>query len=296
MPKIKRFCNKSTPDEIRLAIESDGAVIVENILNTASLEQLKSEIMPYVLATSNGQDEFSGNKTTRTGALVSRSAMCRKMVMNPTILNAAKMFLEPYSAKIQLHLTQLIRIKPGQKKQLLHRDRLAWGGYLPSTLEPQLNSIWAVSDFTKANGATQVVPQSNHWDPKREVLANEIQYAEMKAGSVLVYSGSVIHGGGENDCTTERMGLNTGYSLAWLRQEENQFLSCPPEIAKDFEADLRVLLGYTMGSFALGYFTPPLPPGKGPEITSPEYLFGIDNRGGIDMYQESVKRAKEGGL
>jgi ectoine hydroxylase-related dioxygenase (phytanoyl-CoA dioxygenase family) len=179
----------------------------------------------------------------------------------------------------------------------LHRDRLAWGGYLPANLEPQLNTIWAVTDFTAENGATRVVPGSNNWDPERRAEPDEICQAEMRAGSVLVYSGSVIHSGGTNTSKSDRMGLNITYCLGWLRQEENQYLSCPPEIAKDFTPELQALLGYAMGSYALGYFTPPLAPGEGPEITPPDWLFGADAKGwGDAMYETVSERAAKGAL
>ena len=86
----------------------------------------------------------------------------------------------------------------------------------------------------------------------------------MKAGSVLVYSGSVIHAGGENRTDADRVGINITYCLGWLRQEENQYLSCPPAIARTLEPELQALLGYAMGSYALGYYSPPLPPGEAP--------------------------------
>jgi len=78
------------------AIARDGAAIVENVLDNAALTQLKSEIMPYVEATEVGRDDFTGRHTTRTGALVARSAACRDLVMHPAILNAAQQFLKPY--------------------------------------------------------------------------------------------------------------------------------------------------------------------------------------------------------
>ena len=79
----------------------------------------------------------------------------------------------------------------------------------------------------------------------------------MSRGSVLLYSGSVIHGGGANSSAGPRIGMNITYTLGWLRQEENQFLSCPPKIARDLDPELTDLLGYTMGSYALGYFSAP---------------------------------------
>ncbi|MHA7839617.1 MAG: phytanoyl-CoA dioxygenase family protein, partial [bacterium] len=157
---ITRFTGETTPQLLVDAVRETGAAIVEGLLDADSLARLEDEIMPWVEATAPGQDDFSGRRTTRTGALVARSPSVRDRVMDPLVTDAARTFLGPFCAKIQLHLTQLIRILPGQASQLLHRDRLAWGGFLPAALEPQFNTIWAVTDFTSENGATQVVPGS----------------------------------------------------------------------------------------------------------------------------------------
>lgn len=297
MPNLKHLPATASKEEVCAAVSEDGACIVDGLLPEPRLSQLRDEIMPYVIATGPGRDDFTGRKTTRTGALVARSAACRDLVMDPLITGVTKTFLDPWCETIQLHLTQLIRIMPGQARQPLHRDRLAWGGYLRDDLEPQLNTIWAVTDFTHENGATQVVPGSNKWDPARKPEPHEITYAEMKAGSVLVYSGSVIHSGGENTTDADRMGLNITYALGWLRQEENQYLSCPPEIAKDFPPELQAMLGYAMGSYALGYFTPPTAPGVNPEVVPPEFLFnGKVASWGDDLYEAVSERAAEGAL
>lgn len=159
---------------------------------------------------------------------------------------------------------------PGQGRQSIHRDRWAWGTWLKD-VEPQFNTIWAASDFTVENGATRVVPGSVDWPDDRRATAAEVTPAVMRAGSVLVYSGSVFHGGGANRSDADRIGLNLTYALGWLRQEENQYLSCPPQIARTLPKALQDLLGYTQGSYALGYDAPPLPPGEGPEAVGPEH-------------------------
>lgn len=182
--------------------------------------------------------------------------------------------LAPYTNKIQLHLTQVISIGPGQGKQPLHQDRLAWGGYLPDGLEPQFNTIWALTDFTEENGATRVVPGSHAWSSERRATDDEKTQAVMSAGSVLLYSGSVTHGGGENRTEARRTGVNLTYCLAWLRTEENHYLSCPPEIAKDLSPELQELLGYTMGNYALGYYSEPGSIGELTDILAPEFALG----------------------
>lgn len=294
---LKYLPASAKPEDLVEALKTDGACIVEGVLGPDGLATMKSECMPFIDATETGRDDFTGRKTTRTGALVARSAACRDAVMQPTIVEGAKAFLAPYCETIQLHLTQFIRIKPGQEVQPLHRDRLAWGGYLLPTLEPQFNTIWAITDFTRENGATNVIPGSNRWDPERHPSRDEVEYAEMEAGSVLVYSGSVVHSGGANVSDADRIGLNITYALGWLRQEENQYLSCPPEIAREFDPELQAMLGYAMGSYALGYFTPPLPPGKGPEVVPPDFLFnGKVASWGDDMYEKVSARAQDGAV
>src|SRR5579872_777103 len=295
MPALEHLPADAAPEAIAERLHGDGALILDDVLDAAGIAAVRAEIDPYVEATAGGRDGFSGHQTTRTGALVARSPACRELIMHPTMLAACDAFLLPACDRYQLHLTQVIRIRPGQPRQPLHRDRLAWGGYLQASIEPQFNTIWAMTDFTEANGATQVVPGSPAWPDKRRAAPEEIAYAEMKAGSVLIYSGSVIHGGGENRTDEDRIGINLTYCLGWLRQEENQYLSCPPEVARTLDPKLQALLGYSMGSYALGYFSPPLPPGEGPEAVPPEFALGKKVRPdwGGDLYDAVTERVRK---
>lgn len=273
MPQLQHFAADTPVDVLMAVLDRDGALILDNANSPEATLSLKEELQPFVDATKPGQDGFTGFKTTRTGALVARSPLCRPLIQDPRILALCDKVLKPHCDRYQLHLSQVIRIMPGQAAQPLHRDRWAWGKHLKD-VEPQLNTIWALTDFTKANGATQVVPASLDWPNKRVPQPEEITWAEMKAGSVLVYTGTVFHGGGANVSDTDRLGLNITYALGWLRQEENQYLSCPPDIAKTLDPELQHLIGYAMGSYALGYYTPPLPAGEGPEIVPPDYALG----------------------
>ena len=292
MPSLQHLPADAAPEAIAAILDSDGALILDDVLTASQVAGVMAELTPYIEATPVGRDDFTGFSTTRTGALVARSPASRELVMHPAILAACDAYLLRACDRYQLHLTQVIRLKPGQGKQVLHRDKLAWGGFLKG-VEPQLNTIWAMTDFTEANGATQVVPGSPSWPEGRRAEPHEIGSAEMKAGSVLVYSGSVIHAGGENTTDGDRVGINITYCLGWLRQEENQYLSCPPSIARDLDPTLQALLGYAMGSYALGYYTPPLPPGVGPEIAPPQVALGADAAGwGEDLRAAINEREK----
>ena len=292
MPTLQHLRADTAPEAIAAILDSEGALILDDVIAPAQVAAVMGELNPYIDATPVGRDQFTGFATTRTGALVARSPLSRELVMHPAILAACDSFLLRACDRYQLHLTQVIRIRPGQPRQALHRDRLAWGGFLKE-VEPQLNTIWAMTDFTEENGATQVVPGSPLWEEGRRAEPHEIGYAEMKAGSVLVYSGSVIHGGGENRSGHDRVGVNITYCLGWLRQEENQYLSCPPEIARTLDKKLQGLIGYAMGSYALGYYTPPLPPGVGPEVAPPQVALGEKAAGwGEDLLAAVNARAK----
>ncbi len=260
--------------EILEMLHRDGAVIIDRAIEPDATARIRDELDPYFSAAKLGRDEFGGFKTKRLGALMARSPASRELALHPRVNEICASFLEPYCDSYQLHFTQAVRIEPGQGAQLLHRDRGVWGGYINRAIETQFSTIWAATDFTKANGATLVVPGSQSWDRNRKPNANEIVSAEMEAGSVLLYSGSVLHGGGSNQAQNARVGVLLHYTLSWLRQEENQYLSCPPEIAKDLSPELRSLMGYSKGGYVLGFFSTPGEPGEGFEIASPELLFG----------------------
>ena len=272
MTNLAYFDADADSDDVLTTLREDGACVLVDVMSDELRSRVNSELQPFIAATPTGRDDFTGRLTGRTGALVARSTAARDLVMHPVTTNLARKFLEPYTDKIQLHLTQIINIQPGQGAQPRHRDRLAWGGYLPAEIEPQFNTIWALTDFTEENGATRVVPGSVGWPDDRRAADDGTTQAVMTAGSVLLYSGSVIHGGGKNFSDADRTGVNITYCLGWLRTEENQYLSCPPEIAKSLDHDLQEMLGYTMGSYALGYYSDPSGVSEINDLRPPEFV------------------------
>jgi ectoine hydroxylase-related dioxygenase (phytanoyl-CoA dioxygenase family) len=271
---LKTLGPEAEVKDVLAALEQAGAVIVRDVLDRKTVDQFNEEVMPFVDRTVMGRDDFSGRATKRTGALAARSATCRDLIVNEMVLGAAEAFLQPFTSKIQLHLTQTIQIHPGSPAQQIHRDRYAWGTYLPASVEPQLNTIWAMTDFTAENGATHCVPGSHRWPWEQKPEPEQVVQAEMTKGSVFFYTGSVLHNGGANRSNAPRLGLNLTYCLGWLRQEENQYLSCPPELAKNFDPRLQELLGYTQGEYALGYYSDPFDDTGRREVLPPEHALG----------------------
>ncbi len=250
---IVHLASDAGPEEVAALVGRDGAAIVDGVADAALLDQIASELDPYLRATPTGPDDFSGNRTRRTGSLIARSPSCRQLVMHPLALGTARTFLG-HATNIQLHLTQAIAIGPGETPQPIHRDQWAFDFFpFPAGYEVQCNTIWALTDFTEENGATRIVPGSNAREDKVSFGPDDTEPAEMARGSVLFYSGSVYHGGGANRSGATRIGLNITYNVAWLRQEENQYLSVPHEVARTLPTDLLRLMGYDRGAYALGY-------------------------------------------
>jgi ectoine hydroxylase-related dioxygenase (phytanoyl-CoA dioxygenase family) len=250
---IKHLSVSSSPDEICAALNDDGCVVVDNVVAPEIMDRIADELRPFTDATPLGADDFSGRRTRRTGGLIARSQTCRDLVMNPVVLGAVGKFLS-HVTSFQLHLTQIISIGPGEPAQTIHRDQWAFDFFpFPRGYEVQCNTIWAMTDFTAENGATRVIPGSNHFDDRLRFNESDTEPAEMTKGSVLFYTGSIYHGGGANHSDKIRTGINITYNVSWLRQEENQYLSCPPEVARTLPVDLLRLMGYRLGAYALGY-------------------------------------------
>jgi ectoine hydroxylase-related dioxygenase (phytanoyl-CoA dioxygenase family) len=229
-----------------------GYAIVDDVVGADLLGQLALESGPYIDASAPGRDEYDGRHTRRTGMLVARCPAARELVMHPTVVDTVKAFLS-HATAVQLHLTQIISIAPGETQQKVHRDQMAFDFFpFPVEYHVQCNTMWALTDFTAENGATHILPGTSILNDEDGLQVEAVQ-AEMRRGSVLFYDGKVLHGGGANRSASVRKGVNITYSVGWVRQEENQFLACPVEIARTLDDDLLRMMGYQQGAFALGY-------------------------------------------
>ena len=240
------------PADVSDHLHRFGYAIVDEAADPGLLAALEAEAMPHIGASAAGRDEYDGRHTRRTGALVARCPSSRRLVMHPVAVRTARHFLG-HASTIQLHLTQIISVEPGETAQKLHRDEMAFDFFrFGSDYHVQCNTMWALTDFTADNGATWILPGSSGLADEAAKALTGAQ-AEMSRGSVLFYEGKVLHGAGANTSGGVRRGVNITYAVGWVRQEENQYLACPPEIARTLDDDLLRMMGYAQGAFALGY-------------------------------------------
>ncbi len=251
---LPRFSPDTPAETIATALLDHGAAIIERLVGAEVCDRLQEELVPWVANTPVGADDFLGRNTRRTGGLLSKCPSSAAMVANPLVLDVVDRALWPKKTTFQLHLTQSIAIGPGSPAQLLHRDHWCFDFFpFPRDVDVEVATMWALSDFTEVNGATRVVPDSHRTPDDQHYGPDDSVPAEMPRGSVLLYLGSTVHGGGENRSNDVRVGINVDYVLGWLRQEENQYLTYSLDEVREMPERLQRLLGYQPGAYALGY-------------------------------------------
>lgn len=228
-----------------------GYVIVEELAVEATGRAL-DEMRPHIEAAPFGHTPFLGPRTKRLGGVLRKSPAARELAIHPTVLALCERALLPHAAAYQLNFSGIMHLEPGAGAQELHRDGLLYPVRHPCPAM-MLPTMWALTDFTEANGGTCIAPGSHLWAHERVPDPGEAVNAAMPAGSVLIYTSGVYHGGGDNRSPGPRTGLALQYSWAWLRQEENQYLANPPEVAQHYPEKLRRLIGYDYGGPYLGF-------------------------------------------
>ena len=240
------------PSDVATAVTRAGYAVVRDAIDADTLAAVAADLRPYLDVAHTGHEEFMGSLTKRFGALIAKSAAVQALIMHPTVLAVADDALLPSCVAYQLHYTGVMHLEPGEKQQVLHRDTSVYPIANPC---PPLTvaTMWAVTDFTRQNGGTRICPGSHQWAKDRAPTRADVVATEMPAGSVLIYLGNLIHGGGSNRSDRARTGVALHYSLGWLRQEENQYLAVTQEQARTLPDELQELMGYSLGSSNFGF-------------------------------------------
>ncbi len=234
----------SIPAEARAgAVVRDGWTILPDVIEAALVRELVARIEALLeeLSVPRGSNTFLGEHTRRIFNLLARDALFERVPVHAAVLPVIEAVLD---RECLLSSLTAIEMGPGETDQPFHADDGSIG--LPKPHGPiTCTAIWALTDFTRANGATRLVPGSHRGDRNpRRGEEPRFEQAEMSAGSVLVYHGSLWHGGAANTGPSARMGIVANYCAGFLRQEECQLLALPRERVARFTPRLRELVGY----------------------------------------------------
>lgn len=252
---VQRFRPSDGAADIAGALRTTGAAIIDDCVPADAALTVAAELRPHF--DRYGQEyyaDFEGYKTLRLSEILARSRTSAQLIGNALTLAVIDEILLDHCINYRIGSCTGIEILPGEAQQELHRD----DGIYPLAIqgmELQVSAMWALSEFTQANGATHLIPGS-HRGPPHNVShqPDATVQTPMAIGSVLLYLGSLLHGGGANQTDTARMGLINTYALGWLRQEENHYLAIPRDIADSYPQHIRALMGYQPHGPLLGSY------------------------------------------
>jgi ectoine hydroxylase-related dioxygenase (phytanoyl-CoA dioxygenase family) len=251
---IQTFDKQADTESIVSALNSDGGVIVANQADHELIDQVAAQLRPHFDEQGHRfANDFNGYKTLRLSGVLGLSRASAELIGHSRVMEVANAVLKPHCANYRIGSCTAIEIHPGEADQILHRDDSFYPIRIPN-VEFQIAAMWALNDFSLENGATRTVPGSQDLRDESSVGEDDIEQAVMTKGSVLFYLGSTIHGGGANNSDLPRSGLINTYSLGWLRQEENQYLTIPREVADSYPEHIRRLMGYQSCGEYLGVY------------------------------------------
>lgn len=249
---------RSTPvAEILEIVARDGGVIIENFLTRDQIDRFNADVEPALAALRPGSTHeneivkaFHGSNTKRLTNLVTLSPTFRNEIIDHDLVHELcdATFLEE-SGTYWMTTAQVIEIGPGNDAQMLHRDLENWYPFIgmgKNGPEVCVNFLIAFTDFTEENGATRVIPGSNHWDDYEDRGTPEQTVpARMKAGDALFFSGKTAHGGGANRTEGEyRRAVAFAFNPGFLTGEEAYPFLVDRDVAKSLSPRVQRALGF----------------------------------------------------
>jgi ectoine hydroxylase-related dioxygenase (phytanoyl-CoA dioxygenase family) len=233
-------------------IDEQGYTVLEDVIEPDLVAALREALdrIARDRGIGTGSNEFEGHETVRLYNLLAHDDVFAQVPVHAAVLPIVEGVLDEGCL---ISTISSIDIRPGETPQPIHSDDQVIG--LPRPHPPVVcNSMWALTDFTEENGATRLVPGSHKRSDYPEFsIHHESVAAEMRAGSVLVWNGSLWHGGGANRSDERRVGLAMNYCAGFIRQQENQQLGIPREMVERFPRRLQRLVGYGVYRSLIGH-------------------------------------------
>src|ERR1700722_15834073 len=239
-------------------IAEQGYTIVENAINLDLSDPLNEDLhrLEVDLGIVPADNLFEGSRTVRIYNLLVHGFLYEQIPVHPSILPICEGVLD---AGLLVSSLSSIGIGPEETPQPIHADDQIIP--LPKPHPPTVcNTMWALTDFTEANGATRINPGSHTASESPDFgTAYDSIPAEMSKGSVLVWHGSLWHGGGANRTGSRRVGIAMNYCAGYIRQQENQQLGLPGDTVGGFPPRLQELVGYGIYRGLIGHIDKEVP-------------------------------------
>src|SRR5664279_1326300 len=243
----------TTIDAHARRIEEVGYTIVESAIDLEVVDALSDDLLRLEtgLGIVPAQNTFEGLRTTRIYNLLAHGPNFEQIPVHPSVLPICEGVLDH---GLLVSSLSSIAIGPGESAQPVHADDqvIPLPKPHPATV---CNTMWALTDFSEANGATRIVPGSHTADHSPDLTRHyDTVPAVMSRGSVLVW-----HGSGANATGERRVGIAMNYCAGYIRQQENQQLGLDPDLVATFPARLQELVGYGIYRGLIGHIDKQVP-------------------------------------
>ena len=233
-------------------IQDEGWTILEGVIDLDLVDAIDEDLrrLEHTLGIVPADNAFEGHHTTRIYNLLVHGPLYEQIPVHPGVLPVVERVLDP---GLLISSLSSIAIGSDETAQPIHADDQLIP--LPKPHPPIIcNTMWAITDFTETNGATRLCPRSHLADHSPD-LRRQVESipAEMARGSVLVWVGSLWHGGGANTTGHRRVGIAMNYCAGFIRQQENQQLGIPLDTIRRFPRRLQELCGFSLYNGLIGH-------------------------------------------
>ena len=183
------------------ALWDDGFVVIPGPVAPGAMVQLAAAYDAAV-ASAHPDDVAVGSTTTRVSDFVNRRPEFDSLYLYPPLLEASCHVIgQPF----KLSTMHARTVRPHTAAQALHvdfeRDAQGW---------PMVGFILMVDEFRSDNGATRFVPGSHRMNAAPSDDEGQV-VACGRAGSAIIYNGSIWHGHAANSSDKPRRSIQGAY-------------------------------------------------------------------------------------
>lgn len=238
------LCNSDISSIIE-KLETYGVCIVRNLIHKEKCDNIVQELDPYFFRDEawNGSP-FPKETTVVTRSILKSPTSVDLILCNDLFVQLSSKFLSELNyfwtgnqiregnSYIQLNSAITYKVGPHAKDQMYHREDMIHHNIHEENdtykygSETLLGFSIALTDTTKNNGATRVIPGSHLWGPNRcpDNREGNVCYLELEKGDCAFMLGSTYHAASSNMTSEDRITSFYFMTKSYLKQEENYFL------------------------------------------------------------------------
>ncbi len=202
--------------------------MVEGAIDLALVDALNDDLrrLERALNVVPAQNSFEGFHTVRIYNLLAHGADFEAVPVHPAVLPICERVLDP---GLLISSLSSIAIGPGESAQEHPRRRSAHPPRQAARSHHLQHHVGA-HRLHRGQRRDSGHPGSHKADHSPDLTQTyDTVAAEMPKGSVLIWHGSLWHGGGANTTSERRVGIAMNYCAGFIRQQENQQLGLPRE-------------------------------------------------------------------